>query len=316
MGIAGSIGTPFRAAIKTPTQPSRTHELLDDVAFLPELGLYVGTTKVGRQLLRVAIRPGPASAPVPRRPLLLFNGIGANLELAAGFMARLEGVESVIFDVPGTGGSPSPWLPYRPWMIARLAARLMDQLGYAEIDVFGVSWGGGMAQQFAAQYPRRCRKLVLAATSMGSVMIPGNPKVYLNMVSPKRYIDKGFMRRVAPELYGGDVRTDPKALAQHVDGLRGGDRYGYLLQLLAMMGWTSLPILWRIRQPTLILAGSDDPLVPPINARIMARLLPRARLQMIDCGHLFIATRAEQVARIVGDFLKPVGTTSRPSGGD
>ena len=243
MAIAGSIDTPFKASAKTPARTPRAHELLDDVAFLPEHGLVVGTTKVGRQLLRVAIKPGRGTGAAPPRPLLLFNGIGANLELAAGFMGRLGDIESVIFDVPGTGGSPARLLPYRPWVIARMAARLMTQLGYAEVDVMGVSWGGGMAQQFAAQYPKRCRRLVLAATSMGSVMIPGNPKVYLNMISPKRYTDKGFMRRIAPELYGGDVRTDPNALARHVDGLRGGDGYGYLLQLLAMMGWTSLPLL-------------------------------------------------------------------------
>ena len=310
MAFAASIDPPLNAAQKAPVRPVRAHERLDDVAWLPELGLHVGTARVGRQLLRVAIRPGPRTG-APRRPLLLFNGIGANLELAAGFMTRLGGVESVIFDVPGTGGSPARLLPYRPWVIARMAARLMTQLGYADIDVMGVSWGGGMAQQFAAQYPRRCGRLVLAATAMGSVMIPGNPKVYLNMVSPKRYVDKGFMRKIAPELYGGDVRTDPEALARHVDGLRGGGGYGYLLQLLAMAGWTSLPLLWRIRQPTLILAGSDDPLVPPVNARIMARLLPDARLQMIDCGHLFIATRAEQVAGMVAEFLDPARAVAR-----
>jgi hypothetical protein len=50
---------------------------------------------------------------------------------------------------------------------------------------------------------------------------------------------------------------------------------GYLFQLLAMTGWTSLPWLWSLRQPTLVPMGRDDPLVPPVNGRILARLIPR-----------------------------------------
>lgn len=299
MPIALTAGSPSPRPVRAA--PQRPHERLADARLVPELGLVVGHVRVGRQRLRVAIHPGRAGS--SRRPLLLFNGIGANLELAAPFMREVRGVETLIFDVPGTGGSPSRVLPYRPWMIARLAARLLDALGYGEVDVMGVSWGGGMAQQFAAQYPRRCGRVVLAATSMGATMVPGDPRVYLKMASPRRYIDKAFMRRAAPEIYGGDMRVDPAALARHIGGLGGGQRYGYFLQLLAMAGWTSLPLLWRIRQPVLVLAGSDDPLVPPVNARLLARLLPRARLEMIDCGHLFIATRAPAVARMVGEFL-------------
>ena len=67
------------------------------------------------------------------------------------------------------------------------------------------------------QYPRRCRRLVLAATSTGSLMIPASPRV-----------------------------------------------------------------LRLIRQPTLILAGDDDPIIPLANARLMAALLPDARLHVQD----------------------------------
>jgi pimeloyl-ACP methyl ester carboxylesterase len=100
--------------------------------------------------------------------LLLFNGIGANWELAKPFLEALTDTTAIIFDVPGVGGSPMPLLPYRPSTLARLAAGLVAELGCNEIDVAGVSWGGGIAQQFAHQYPRLCRRLVLAATSPGA----------------------------------------------------------------------------------------------------------------------------------------------------
>ena len=78
---------------------------------------------------------------------------------------------------------------------------------------------------------------------------------------------------------------------------------GYLYQLLAMTGWTSLPWLWSLPQPTLILMGSDDPLVPPINGHILARLIPNAELRMIDDGHLFMVTRPAETAGFIEEFL-------------
>ena len=81
-------------------------------------------------------------------------------------MSRLDAVETLIFDVPGAGKSPPPRFPYRLFAMARLARKLLDALGYGNVDVMGVSWGGGLAQQFALQYPKRVRRLVLAATAM------------------------------------------------------------------------------------------------------------------------------------------------------
>ena len=168
----------------------------------------------------------------------------------------------------------------------------------------GVSWGGGLAQQFAIQYPKRVRRLVLAATAMGgATMLPGHPRVLLKMVSPQRYRDKGYMKRVAPELYGGDLRNHPEAIKLFTDHARGGHPTGYRYQMLAMLGWTSLPWLWRIRHPTLVLAGSDDPLVPLINARLHAWLLHDARLHVLDDGHLFLLTRAQETASVLANFL-------------
>src|SRR5206468_7089779 len=83
----------------------------------------------------------------------------------------------------------------------------------------------------------------------------------------------------------------------------GARNVGYLYQLLAMTGWTSLPWLWSLPQPTLILMGSDDPLVPSINGRILALFIPNAQLRMIDDGHLFMVTRPAETAAIIEEFL-------------
>jgi poly(3-hydroxyalkanoate) depolymerase len=250
-------------------------------------------------VLRVGVRRGEKA----RLPLLLFNGIGANIELVEPFLDALDGIEAVIFDMPGVGGSPAPALPYRPWMLARLSARLLDQLGHERVDVLGVSWGGALAQQFAFQQAKRCRRLVLAATSPGHLMVPGKLTALLKMATPRRYKNPDYMNQIAGEIYGGALRGSPELARNHLRHVRWSSDYGYYLQLVAGFGWSSLPWLRLLVQPTLIMAGTDDPLVPVANGRILARLIPHAHLVTIDDGHLFLVTSAGKSAAIISEFL-------------
>lgn len=265
---------------------------------VPE-GITVETIDVRGQKLRVAIKEGAPG----RIPVLMFNGIGANLELGFPFLAAMKDTPAILFDVPGVGGSPMPSLPYRPATLARMAKNLLKILGHEQVDVSGVSWGGGLAQQFAYQYPRICRRLVLVATSSGWTMVPGKPNVLSKMASIKRYTDKGYMRSIAAEIYGGDFRKDDTLIDSHASGMRPSSNAGYMLQLLAMTGWSSVPFLWRLKQPTLILTGTDDPLIPVANAKLLHRLIPNSRLELLDNGHLFIVTQPRETAEMVEGFL-------------
>ncbi|WP_423395582.1 poly(3-hydroxyalkanoate) depolymerase [Burkholderia sp. LMG 21824] len=274
------------------------HESIDK---MQEIGaMEVKSLEVNGQRLRVGIRKGDADGV----PLLIFNGIGANMELLEKLTAELTGIETIVFDVPGVGGSPAPALPYRFWSLARLVNRMMSALGYQDkFDVMGVSWGGALAQQFAVQYPGRCRRLVLAATTPGVLMIPGKLSVLSKMVSPRRYSDEKFLEKVGADLYGGAFRDHPERLRQHSRHMRPPRGTGYFYQLMAMWGWSSLPWLSLLRQPTLVIAGNDDPIVPLINARLLALMIRKARLQIVDDGHLFIVNRVHDVASLVRKFL-------------
>jgi poly(3-hydroxyalkanoate) depolymerase len=267
-----------------------------------EPALQIRAIDVGAQRLRIGIRAGTGEGP----PLLLCNGIGASIELVEPFIAALDGVESIVFDAPGVGGSPRPALPYRFWNLACLVVRLLDQLGYREVDALGVSWGGGLAQQFAIQHPSRCRKLILAATSAGALMVPGRPSIISKLLSPRRYLDPSYLARIAPEIYGGEYRHNPDLARSYAYERQAGQPnwLGYYYQLFAALGWTSLPWLPLLRQPTLILAGNDDPIAPVINARILASLIPQAQLHIVNSGHLFLVTRAQEVAPIIKQFLR------------
>jgi poly(3-hydroxyalkanoate) depolymerase len=262
--------------------------------------------------VRVSVRRG---ADPGRPPLVLCNGIGASFEVLDPFVAQLDpAIEVVRFDVPGAGGSPVPKLPYTFACLAWFMGQLLDRLGYGEVDVLGISWGGGLAQQFAVHNPRRCRHLVLVSTGTGMLMVPARPRVLLKMATPRRYHDPVHAMRIAYELYGGRLRTEPHLagplLHEHT---RLGSRRGYVFQLLAGLGWSSLPALPFIRQPTLILAGTDDPIIPLVNARLMHRLLPNATLHTYDDGHLGLVTQADQLAPLVGDFLADGTPSARES---
>ena len=129
------------------------------------------------------------------------------------------------------------------------------------------------------------------------------------MVTPRRYLNRGYLQRVAGDLYGGSARADPAsvAAAMHGDHSVGGNRVGpsrgYLYQLAAAAGWTSVPFLPWLRQPTLILAGDDDPLIPLVNARMMHRLIRDSRLHVYHGGHLGLVTEAAALAPVVDGFL-------------
>ncbi|NVJ11891.1 alpha/beta fold hydrolase, partial [Myxococcus sp. AM001] len=115
------------------------------------------TIELDGQTIRTAVRPGNGEM----TPLLIFNGIGANLELVMPFVRALDpGLEVIAFDVPGVGGSSTPSTPYRFPGLAKLAARMLDYLDYGQVNAIGVSWGGALAQQFAHDYPERCKKLI------------------------------------------------------------------------------------------------------------------------------------------------------------
>ena len=268
----------------------------------------VRSVAVGRQMLRIDVRPARRVLRRGRQrdtPLLLINGIGASLELLQPLVDELDpALEVIRFDVPGVGGSPLPTVPYRFTGLCGLVARLLTVLGHDRADVLGISWGGAVAQHFAAFQRSRCRRLVLVSTATGALMVPARPAVLARMVTPRRYLDPSYLERAAPDLYGGTARTEaPRVAAAMNANNRVGSPRGYLYQLAAGAGWTSVPFLPLIRQPTLIMSGDDDPIIPLANARLMHRLIPDSRLHVYEGGHLGLVTEAAKLAPVVSQFL-------------
>jgi poly(3-hydroxyalkanoate) depolymerase len=257
----------------------------------------------GGQRIRVNVRHGTGV------PLVLCNGIGASLEVLDPLVEQLNPDSTVVrFDVPGTGGSPTSLLPYGFPYLAWVLGRVLSKLGIGVVDVLGLSWGGALAQQFAFQNPRRCRRLVLASTGTGALMVPAHPRVLAKMLTPRRFSDPDYAASIAGELYGGTVRAHGEDVALlFVRQLHAGSKIGYLHQLLAGSFWTSLFALPAVRQQTLIVAGTDDPIIPVANAHIMNALLPHSRLYLHSGGHIDLVHNATELAPVIDKFLREPG---------
>ena len=134
-------------------------------------------------------------------------------------------------------------------------------------------------------------------------MVPGWPQVLIRMTNPMRYRSAEYMESIAGLIYGGSLRTSRIRAREHVRLMKPPSWKGYCFQLLSIVGWSSLPWLHRLEQPTLVMAGDDDPLVPLVNARMLAGLIPGAQLQVVDCGHLFLLTRAKKLAPQIEQFI-------------
>src|SRR5262249_57792523 len=112
----------------------------------------------------------------------------------------------------------------------------------------------------------------------------GTPAALSLLPTPLRYYSRAFLRRTAKILYGPIISDENTLLREDISAWRARPPtlWGYLGQLAAAAGWTSLPRLHRITAPTMIISGTADPIVPPVNARILARRIPSARLELIQ----------------------------------
>ncbi|WP_230079902.1 alpha/beta fold hydrolase [Alteripontixanthobacter maritimus] len=264
----------------------------------------VSLEEVSGRTLRVA--RWRMDEPSDHPPVLFFNGIGANIEAVAPLAEAMTDRAFIMFDMPGTGESPDPTIPYNPFTMSWTAAKLLDRFGLDEVDVMGVSWGGAMAQHFALQHPKKTRKLVLCATTAGMLMVPGNPAAFTKMANPRRYIDANYMNEHFATLYGG-MTKDVADKKSHIGRLKPPSPRGYIYQLLAMIGWTSLPALPFMSKDTLIMMGADDQIVPLINGKILNRMIPNSVLEVFEGGgHLFLLTHAEESIAMLREFLVPL----------
>jgi pimeloyl-ACP methyl ester carboxylesterase len=236
-------------------------------------------------------------------PLLLFSGIWGEVGLWDGLLPHLPGFRTIAFDPPGIGRSQMPKLPLTMPALVRHGTAVLDELGIDSAHVLGASFGGAVAQHLAIWHPHRVRRLVLVSTSFGAFAKPGKLSAFWHFAHPLNY-NPPRLERVAGSMFGGRLRKEPE-LVRTMHIRRPTNALAAMYRLAPLFGWTSLPWLRKIRQPTLVVAGDDDPITPLVNHRIIAALVPRASLHIVrGGGHLVLLDSAPEVAPVITSFLQ------------
>ena len=242
-------------------------------------------------------------------PLVLIRGLASNADHWYCQVPAFSSHFSVMtFDNRGIGRSDVPDSPFTISTMADDTVGLMDVLGISRAHVLGISMGGMIVQEIALKYPQRVNGLILACTHCGGKKaVPADPAVVQNLVASlfsgtEEALQKGFRSlftertiQEAPGIvqrYGEVSKRFPAAAPVLVNQLKLGQRFDT---------WEDLV---NIQNPTLVIVGKEDILIPPENSKILAERIPNARLRILERGgHQFLIEDPEAFNNAVLEFL-------------
>ncbi len=242
-------------------------------------------------------------------PILLIMGLG----WASPMWHRTRPVLAqryltIALDNRGVGRSDVPPGPYPIALMAADAASVLDAAGIESAHVFGVSMGGMIAQEFALQYPKRVRSLILGCTAAGGpTALRAEPEV-LEILTRRDLSPDDSVAASNPVIY--DSATLPERLDEDTAIRKQWwpNADGYMAQLQGIMAWEAYSRLPQIAAPTLVIHGETDRLVPPGNAKLIAGRVRGAKLVMIPhASHIFATDQPEASHRAVLEFLSAHG---------
>lgn len=226
--------------------------------------------------------------------VLFFNGSGATLESAAPMISYLARSCTVLaHDQRGLGRTSVPDGPYTMADYASDAAALLDHVGWSKCALFGISFGGMVAQEFAVTHPDRVEAMVLFCTSAGGAAGSSYPLHELGRLDPVERARTAALlsdTRFTPEWLESHpadaeiVRAqNARASAPKTDEQIRGER----TQLAARIGHDVSSRLGAVRAPVLVSAGRFDGIAPVANSEAIVARLSDATLAVYEGGHMF-----------------------------
>lgn len=262
-------------------------------------------------------------------PLLLLHGIG---DSSASWLPVMEGLgehHTVIApDLLGHGNSDKPRADYSVAAYANGMRDLLEVLGVDEVTVVGHSLGGGVAAQFAYQYPERCQRLVLVATGgvakavtpflrVASAPLAEGLLVAMNL-PPVRPVARAVLEVL--RLAGHDLGRDKDELIEVFDRLPDAEaRVAFTRTLRSAVDWRGQVVTLRDRayltahMPTLIIWGTNDGVISPHHAYLAHAAMPGSVLELFpDAGHFPHHSDPQRFIDLVHTFA----TTTPPSDHD
>lgn len=237
----------------------------------------------------------------------MLNGMGMSTAAWQPLERHLSGFERIKVGLPGAGGVLARQPLLTMGHFASLAAGVFDELGLDQADVLGLSFGGMVAQQLAHDTGSRVRGLVLVSTSCGLGGEPSNPASWWNALLTDS-VPSGYPWNP----YEFAHRWSQVMMREFGAGWATGPRLkGFVEQTVAATPWSSLPWLPALTQPTMVIAGTADALVPVSNAATMASRLPHAQTYLVPGGgHLCALDRAAAVGPVIANFLRSMEPAS------
>ena len=245
-------------------------------------------------------------------PLLLIMGYGFSSSHWFVIRDRLsEEYRVILFDNRGTGRSDKPDMPYTAKMMAGDVVGLIDVLGIGAANVFGISMGGMIAQEFALSYPKYLKNLILGCTSCG-----GPKAVQISPDAVALWRDPDWANQseeekalgTVPWLCNQDFIDNNPAVFKRFIAIfteYPTPQHSLVSQMNVLMTFDSYDRLPQITAPTLVICGARDRLMPSENSKILASGIPGAELSIIEnAEHAFIIDSADESARIILQFLK------------
>jgi pimeloyl-ACP methyl ester carboxylesterase len=239
-------------------------------------------------------------------PLLLVQGMSGNsLHWGERFLSELErDFELILYDHRGIGRSGPLTDPFTLGDLAEDAVGLLDALGIERAHVLGISMGGMVAQEIVLRHPGRVRTLALGCTYCGG--------------PDARLTDEGVIQMLGDAMLSGDrqrairtgweVNVSPGYAADHSNYavfVEVAEAFPapvpvIMAQMQAIAGHDTSARLGEVRAPTLVVHGTADQMLSSANGELIARLIPGARLELLqDVGHLFFWEEPQRSAALV-----------------
>lgn len=241
---------------------------------------------------------GPEGLPT----LLLSNSLGSTHAMWDPQIAELSQHFRVLrYDTRGHGSSDVTPGPYELSLLARDALALLDALELPSVNFCGLSLGGMIGMWLAANEPARVERLVLSNTSAQL----GGPELWNSRIEAVR---RGGMAAVAETVIErwftpGFRQANPEIINRIRDMLLGTPPEGYAACAAAIRDMDQRESLARIKTPTLVIIGAQDPATPPEHGRFIAQRIAGARLIELEAAHLSNIEAAPAFTRAVQDFL-------------
>lgn len=242
-------------------------------------------------------------------PLVLIEGLGyATWMWRHQIPAFSPHYQVIAFDNRGTGQSDKPESMYSVQLMADDTAGLLRELGIERAHILGVSLGGFIAQQLAVCHPELVDRLILWSTGFGGPnMVVMSAETAARVLNPAGDTFQEKMRcSLSTAVSRHTMQNRPELVAGIIQGVSANPQppFAYRNQAIAGATFNGEEQLPRLTGPVLVMAGSEDEVVPPINARLIGDRLPQAQVKTVNGGgHLFFMERPAEANHAVLEFL-------------